>query len=190
MDDSLVGMCGGFPFRRQRVFVTSTQTTGAVWNAPIPMTTSPSTLVDSFDPVVAFDNCGRACVLWIERVLNVNCSIFSTTLLSSTSTDKGLTWSTPVAIDSFTSSTDIIEKPQIVAGTGSCDPSVSCILGVTTNLYATWMRQRLLMPAPAFDGQVMAGKTTDAGLTWVGFGITPALPNTPALEYTLYPSVA
>jgi hypothetical protein len=191
MDFNTTGPCGN----RNRVFVRTTQSLSTSWNAPIELTVNlGNNLVDSYDPVVAFDNCGRACAMWVEREVtppNPQCTTIWTRIFAKTSIDKGLTWSPPILLDGYTSGTTFVDKPQLVAAPALSACDLNCA-SVSANLYAVWTRhtQYNIPGLPPFDGEVRFGKSVDGGNTWAQQSVTSPIPTGIAYAYaTLTASV-
>jgi hypothetical protein len=113
----------------------------------------------SSDPWVSFGPDGTA----YQISLSVNAAQNVSAILTSTSTDGGLTWSDPVTVQRDTSGFNFNDKESITA-----DP-----LHAGT-AYAVWDRSRFPSDSPnvnaghsfAFRGDPMFSKTTDGGATW------------------------
>jgi len=111
------------------------------------------------DPWVSFGPDGRA----YQISLSVNAAQNVSAILTSTSTDGGLTWSDPVTVQRDTSGFNFNDKESITA-----DPLTA------GTAYAVWDRSRFPSDNAnpnsghsfAFRGDAMFSKTINGGLTW------------------------
>jgi hypothetical protein len=109
------------------------------------------------DPAVAYD---PEHDVWMISTLGIDSSVSGEAVLTSRSTDGGLTWSNPVVVDSTTST--FFDKNWIVCDTWATSPHYG-------NCYTEWDDNGL-------GNQMMMSTSTDGGLTW-GPTISPPVPS-------------
>ena len=147
----------------------TSQDAGATWtNGFLPGTTNvvggPYSAIS--DPVVAFDARHNT---WLLSTLGIASG--GNAVLTSRSTDGGLTWGNPIVVDPATSGND---KNWIVCDNTSTSPFYG-------NCYTVWDDNSL-------GNRILASRSTDGGLTWstpiatanngTGLGVQPVvLPN-------------
>ena len=138
------------------IFVTRSLDNGGTWSAPIAVNPPDNPVYDDQEPAIASDGLGNWIVAWETDNQDAGKGA-DLDILASTSTDSGLTWSTPVAVNDDASTDDSLNAQ---------DRTPDIATDSRGNWVIVWLESADSASPTGLDDDILWSRSVNLGASW------------------------